>query len=209
MQFPWVRLLMLLALFGAALFYFTDDPFDPLFLLGLGFVATGAISAGLLLAYRLIRAGRFWAKIVGYGGGSLLLVVVFAFVVVLPNYRAFFYHQLRPEEWRADLNYLVDRIRQVHPNPFSTHSREELESLVRDLDERIPILTDSENEMGFARIVALVGDGHSDLIPFQPATGFNMYPLQLYEFSDGLYVTAAAPRYRDLVGWRLAVGKDL
>ncbi len=204
MQFFWFRLLMVVALFGAVLFYFTDDPFDPLFLLGLGFGAVGAISAGLLLAYRLIRARGFWAKFAGYGSGSLLLVIVFAFVVILPNYRAFLYHRLRPDEWQDDLKYLANRITQIHPNPFSIHSRVEFENLVRDLNQRIPTLTDSEIEMGFAKVVAFVGDGHTDLIPFQPATGFSMYPLQLYYFSDGVYVTEAALRYQDLVGYRLA-----
>jgi hypothetical protein len=209
MRFLSLRSLLCVALVGAALFYFTDNPFNPIFLLGLGLASVGAISAGALLSYRLARGRGLWKKSVGYAASGVLFLVVFGAAVIVPNYRAFFYHRLRPEEWQDDLKYLVDRITQIHPNPFSIHSREEFEGIVKDLHQRIPALSDPEIEMEFAKVVALAGDGHTDLIPFQPATGFNMYPLQLYYFSDGLFVTEAAPGYRDLIGCRVAKIGDL
>ena len=57
--------------------------------------------------------------------------------------------------------------------------------------------------MQLTRLVGSLHDGHSALFPFQPATGFHMFPLQLAVFSDGIYVIDASPAYAFLVGLRL------
>ena len=69
------------------------------------------------------------------------------------------------------------------------------------------------------KLVAMLRDGHSRLtLPVGPAadtqshtptaapkTGmaFHILPFRLYLFSDGLYVQAATPEHRDLVGARI------
>ena len=53
-------------------------------------------------------------------------------------------------------------------------------------------------------MVALLGDGHTMLIGTLPATGFGaIVPICMRPFEDGLYVTAAAPKYKNLVGARV------
>ena len=203
MRIAWLSALLLLTLLGVVLFYFTEDPFEPVFVLGFTLAIVGGISAALLLTYYLTQSRALWKRFLGYGCRTFLLLVTFSAVVVVPNYRALFFHRLRTEEWRDDLKYLVGRITQLHPNAFSKHSHEEFENAVKALNQQIPTLTAPEIVMELAKIVALVGDGHTDLIPFQPATGFSMYPLQLFDFADGLYIIAAAPRYRNFAGWKL------
>ena len=52
-----------------------------------------------------------------------------------------------------------------------------------------------------ARIVALVGDGHTNVAPTRdPKIGFHTYPVRLYFFKDGLFIRSAAKAQADLVG---------
>src|SRR5262249_22459165 len=52
--------------------------------------------------------------------------------------------------------------------------------------------------------VALVGAGHTSISPFfDPVLAFRTYPLQLYGFSDGVFVQRAAPGYERLLGARV------
>lgn len=51
------------------------------------------------------------------------------------------------------------------------------------------------------QLVAMVNDGHTTMNPlFDPAFGGHCYPVERHKFSDGLYVTSAAPDYVSIVG---------
>jgi tetratricopeptide (TPR) repeat protein len=96
-----------------------------------------------------------------------------------------------------------------HRNLFHTVTREEFESAVRRLDERIPSLARHQIIVAMARIAAMVGDGHTNIAPTRdPKIGFRAYPVQLSLFKDGLYVRAAAREHADIVGARVVgIGK--
>jgi hypothetical protein len=50
----------------------------------------------------------------------------------------------------------------------------------------------------------MVGDGHTALAPdLHPRAGFGRLPVELYDFSDGLFIVAADSMHRDLVGARV------
>jgi len=126
---------------------------------------------------------------------------------------------LTPRQWREDLRYLADQILQTHPGAFHQITQQQFESAVANLEARIPQLSDQEVEVEFARLVALLGEGHSrlslpglpdpmsdvpDITPFQDARlAFRRLPVSLYWFSDGLFVTAATPEFQSLVGARV------
>ena len=46
-------------------------------------------------------------------------------------------------------------------------------------------------------------DGHTGIFPFIPGSGTHVYPILLWQFSDGLVITAAKAPYEDLVGSRI------
>jgi hypothetical protein len=107
-------------------------------------------------------------------------------------------------QWREDLRFLVNEIRTRHPNPYHHTSREQFDAAVADLDRRIPNLQRNQVIVGLMRIAALVGDGHTRVDPRKDeAFGFASLPLKLYWFDDGLYVRAAKPEFRDLVGAKI------
>jgi hypothetical protein len=112
--------------------------------------------------------------------------------------------ELTTSDWREDLRALADGLPKKHANAFHEVSREKWLAAVADLDARIPSLSREEIEVGFMKLVALIGDGHTALSPFyRPEMGFHAVPLRFYLFSDGVFVLAADPAHADLVGAKL------
>jgi len=107
--------------------------------------------------------------------------------------------------WREDLRHLAAELVRVHRNAFHTVPRERFEAEVRELDARIPSLARHQIAAELARIVALVGDGHTVMLsfPFSPELGSRVYPVGLYQFADGVYVHAADPKYAAAVGGKV------
>jgi tetratricopeptide (TPR) repeat protein len=109
--------------------------------------------------------------------------------------------RLTPEQWREDLRYFATNMQKTHRNLFHSMSREQFESAVKRLDERIPTMADHEIIVELMRIVAMIGDGHTGVRVTQEFK--SAYPLRLYFFKDGLFVQAAAPEYGAVVGGRV------
>jgi hypothetical protein len=116
--------------------------------------------------------------------------------------------QLTSEQWRADLRYLATESVRRHKNAFHSVSRPAFDSAVADLDARIPSLQRHEIIVGMMKIVALIGDGHTNIYPTRDSViGFHALPVALYLFSDGLHVRAARAPLAHLAGARvLAIG---
>jgi hypothetical protein len=106
-------------------------------------------------------------------------------------------------EWREDLRYFAEQAPQVHRNLFHSMTHEEFETAVKNLDQRIPNLSRNQIIVELARIVAMIGDGHTYVDLQEPPTSFRHYPLRLYWFPDGVYVLSADERYATLVGGRI------
>jgi tetratricopeptide (TPR) repeat protein len=116
--------------------------------------------------------------------------------------------ELSAEQWRDDLRFMAAEMERRHANLYHSVSRERFAAAVADLDARIPRLQRNQIIVGMMRIAAMVGDGHSRVDPRKDARfAMPSLPLRLYLFEDGLYVRAAAPALRSLVGARVeAIG---
>ena len=84
----------------------------------------------------------------------------------------------------------------------------EFDRAVAELKERVPTATDNEIVMGLHELMGLIHDAHSSIVPWREGQcavtdAWRAYPVTYYRFSDGLYVLAAADKYRDLVGRRV------
>jgi hypothetical protein len=113
------------------------------------------------------------------------------------------------DKWRQDLRFMAEEMPKHHRNLFHAMTREDFESAVRRLDERIPSLARNQIIVAMARIAAMVGDGHTNIAPTRdPKIGFRAYPVKLSLFKEGLYVRAAAREHADIVGARVVgIGK--
>jgi tetratricopeptide (TPR) repeat protein len=110
--------------------------------------------------------------------------------------------KLTAEQWQADVRFLGEELPKRHRNAFHRLKREDFEREVKTLVERVPGLSEDEIIVGLMKIVALVKDGHTNIIP---RTYFRsgIYPVKFYLFSDGLFVRAAAPEYAEIIGGRV------
>jgi hypothetical protein len=103
--------------------------------------------------------------------------------------------------WRSDLAALVGEMRRLHVNLDDAIPRRELDNLVANIHANIPILTDQEIVFEFMKLVGRTGSGHNLIIPTNGAKGsFSRLPIELYWFSDGLFVVAAADGFEQYIG---------
>ena len=110
----------------------------------------------------------------------------------------------------ADLALLLDRLETIHPEPFHGIPRDEFVSALEAHAAAMPRMTPEESVVGLMRVVALLSregrDGHQFALP---AAGYEgpVLPLRVYEFAEGVFVTAALDEHAELVGTRItAVG---
>ena len=110
--------------------------------------------------------------------------------------------KLTAAQWQADVKFLGEELPKRHRNAFHRMKREEFEAAVKTLHDRVPTITEDEIIVGLMKIVAMIKDGHTNLVPREHFRS-GIYPVKLYLFSDGLFVQKAAPEYAEMVGGRV------
>ena len=107
---------------------------------------------------------------------------------------------LAAEQAREDLRYLVREITTRHPNPYYVTPKAVFDREVEAFSSRIPTLAPNAIAIGFARIAALVGDGHTrSNVPF--AGG--VLPIEA-EWLDGAWrIVRVSSEHRTLLGLKL------
>lgn len=108
------------------------------------------------------------------------------------------------QQWREDLRFMASEMPKRHRNLFHTMRQEEFEKAINALYEKIPSLPRHAIIVEMARIVAMVGDGHTNIAPTRdPKIGFRSFPIKLYFFKDGLFVRSARRDCAALLGGKL------
>jgi hypothetical protein len=103
---------------------------------------------------------------------------------------------------RADVELLVRELPKRHPAPFLRITEVQWDSAARSLEQRLPSLAANQALVGLFQVVALLGDAHTTVEP-APTLGLRQYPIELYDFDDGLYVRQADSAHARLVGARV------
>jgi len=122
------------------------------------------------------------------------------------------------EKWREDLRFVVDKVETAHRFPFFKVTKEAFEKAASNLEVRIPSLSDQDIVVELAALVAMLDDGHSRLSlpvaqgeaqgrahtetpsPADHALLFRRYPVALYLFSDGLFISGAVAGHTEFIG---------
>ncbi len=95
-------------------------------------------------------------------------------------------------------------IERIHPDPYHRTDKAAFDRAVSAFNDSIPSLPAHRIVVGFARLVAMVGDGHTSLpLYFSRGVGFHILPYRLGIYEDGVYVEAADRELADLVGGRV------
>ncbi len=99
---------------------------------------------------------------------------------------------------------MAGEMERTHKNLYHAVTRERFAAMVAALDAKIPSLERYEVIVEMAKIVAAVGDGHTNVYPTRdPKIGFHTLPVAFTFFGDGLYVRAAHESQRSLAGARV------
>lgn len=110
----------------------------------------------------------------------------------------------KPQQWRADLQFLLKELPIRHANLYHAISKDDFVRAANRLNQRIPHLTDNQIIVEFARLTALVGDGHTGLFfPFDKTIPFHKFPIEVWAVSDGYIIAAASPDLAGLIGKKL------
>jgi hypothetical protein len=95
----------------------------------------------------------------------------------------------------------------IHPDLFHGVSVGAFDGAVEDLAAALPSLSDDEILVGVMQLVAMISsegrDGHMGVWPPDNPELVHRFPIRLWEFPDGLFVTAARRPNEHLVGSRV------
>ncbi|MEO7675122.1 MAG: hypothetical protein ABIU09_13700 [Pyrinomonadaceae bacterium] len=111
-----------------------------------------------------------------------------------------------PEKWREDLRFLATELPKKHKDAFHRISREQFESSFAALEAKIPAMSNDEIVLGFVRILAQIGDGHTGL---GWGSSFARVPINLFWFGKELRVTRVAKDYPRANGARVVKIGDI
>jgi tetratricopeptide (TPR) repeat protein len=116
----------------------------------------------------------------------------------IPRTRA----KTRPARWRADIDFIVGEAQRLHASPWERQAfGRRFLGYAKRLKDDAARKSDEEMELGLRRLVALLGDGHSWLMP---PGGFGaggvFVQADLKRFSDGIFVLGGEGEIADHAG---------
>ena len=106
-------------------------------------------------------------------------------------------------EWEDDLDSLVARIPRYHGNAFHAVPREKFEGAVESLRSEIGTMNDDQILVGMVRLVGMIQDGHNFFDISGGTDRYELYPLRVRWYPEGVFVEQAAPGAEALAGGRI------
>lgn len=112
-------------------------------------------------------------------------------------------------DWQADLRFLQQTVHKDYPFLFKKTTAKDFDAAVEELHQAIPQLQPHEILAGFARIVSSFQYGHTDISWRQSPVKYHIVPLNLYWFSDGVYVEGARKDHAAALGAKVVAVEGL
>lgn len=107
---------------------------------------------------------------------------------------------LSAADWQSDLRFLQETIHKDYPFLFKKTTPEKFDAAVEQLYREIPKLQEHEIEVGLARLVSSFEYGHTALSLRRGPVKFHQLPVNLYFFSDGIYIEGIRKEYKEALG---------
>ena len=109
--------------------------------------------------------------------------------------------------WQEDLQFLQETVHKDYSFLFKKTTAAAFDKSVEKLHHDIPNLQEHEIVIGLARLVASFKYGHTVLgFRYQPHA-FHQLPINLYQFSDGIFIQGVHKDYKKALGAKLlAIG---
>ncbi len=107
------------------------------------------------------------------------------------------------DDWQSDLRFLQQTVHKDYPFLFKNITAEQFDAEVDKLYKSLPSLQEHERLAGLGRIVALFKYGHTSIGWMDAPVKYHVAPMNLYWFSDGVYVEGANKDNGSIVGAKL------
>jgi hypothetical protein len=105
--------------------------------------------------------------------------------------------------WKSDLEYLKRELPLKHKDLFFQMSKNDYEKRLDYLSSHLSGLSDFEIAIKIQELIAKIGDSHTSAACAKFMYPELTLPLQLYWFSDGIYVMQTTKDYEKLLGSRI------
>ncbi|MDJ0646219.1 MAG: tetratricopeptide repeat protein [Flavobacteriaceae bacterium] len=112
-------------------------------------------------------------------------------------------------EWQNDLKFLQETVHNDYPFLFKKVSQKDFDTAIEKFYTEIPKMQDHEVLIGFAKIIGLFKYGHTRVGFSEGPVPLHRLPISLYQFPDGLYITAAHKDYAAVVGAKVTAVEDI
>lgn len=192
---------------GFVFFKLMDIPFGVLFNISFFFFIISILTILFLLTLLCIKSQKIVLKLTGIFPALLFLIITFAIIITMVDARMFVFQSIVPEltskQWQEDLNYLAETMEEIHPALKNEELYNQFNTLVKKIESDIPEKTENEITMEFFRLCAFVNDAHSIPLFFVPNFNLHAYPIRIYKFDDGWYITSAGRSHQHLIGAKL------
>lgn len=107
----------------------------------------------------------------------------------------------RDDGWSGDLRFFSKEVKRRAYAPFAHMSEADFDAAIEGLAERITSCSDLQILLQLQQLLVHLHDGHAGI--WRQDIYQNAVPLAFYLFDEGVFITAADPRYRDLLGARI------
>ena len=109
--------------------------------------------------------------------------------------------QLTKAQWIQDLDYVKKTLTDNHPDIFYRISPSNFDLKVKEAVQKIMHShIDEECVVAIRHIVASLCDGHTSLITDSLPGYRDIFPIRMYEFSDGIFITGIARQFSEHLG---------
>lgn len=111
-------------------------------------------------------------------------------------------NELTLDQWKIDLDYMVNRINKSFAG-FNPELKTQFLQETQKLKANLTNLSRNQIIMEFARMLALLNDGHTELSLTGPGAHFNRFPLILYFFGHDLRIIGTTNQNTSVLGAKL------
>ena len=132
----------------------------------------------------------------------LLLILVSCFVLNATAQSA-----MNANLWQEDLKFLQETIHSDYSFLFKKTTANDFNKAVEKLHHDIPNLQEHEIVIGLARLVSSFKYGHTVLGFRHQPNAFHQFPINLYQFNDGVFIQGVHKDYEKALGAKVvAIG---
>jgi hypothetical protein len=110
---------------------------------------------------------------------------------------------LKKIDWSSDIDYLAKELPERHFDPFRVKDKKNYLSDLNKIKSKENELTDFEIALKLQQIIAGLGDSHTKINYEQLVDKAQLLPLNVYWFSDGLFILQTTHENSELLGHQI------